>query len=61
MLELLTIIIELLLIPVLYIVAKYGLMFFLTCMTFIHPEISDDKIKYISQMVSKDKDITMKK
>lgn len=61
MLELLIIIIELLLIPVLFILPYYGLKFFVVYMTFKRPEMSDEKIKYITQMVSKDKDITMKK
>lgn len=43
------------LIPVLFILPYYGLRFFVIYMTIKHPEMSDEKIKYLTQMVSKDK------
>ena len=55
MLELLIFISKILLIPVLFILPYYGLRFFVIYMTIKHPEMSDEKIKYLTQMVSKDK------
>ena len=55
MFEILIIISKFLLIPVLLIFGYYGLKFYTVYKTFKHPDISDEKIKYITQMVSKDK------
>ena len=46
---------KVLLIPVLFVLLYYGLKFYTIYKTFKHPDISDEKIKYITHMISKDK------
>ena len=61
MFELIITLSKVLLIPVLFILLYYGLKFYAIYKTFKHPDISDEKIKYITQMVSKDKHHILKK
>ena len=49
------------LIPVLWLLIPYVLKAYTIYKIFKHPEMSDEKIKYITQMVSKDKCIIIKK
>ena len=55
MFELIIALSKFLLIPVLLILRYYGLKFYAVYKTFKHPDISDEKIKYITHMISKDR------
>lgn len=61
MFELIITLSKVLLIPVLLIFGYYGLKFYAVYKTFKHPDISDEKIKYITHMISKDKAHFLKK